>query len=216
MHSRTCFRALAVKELTRREQEQAQEGLLFLTQKKDGSVKGRLAYNGKKTRQWISREDKSSPTAHTESILLTSAIDAHQRRDVMTMDIPNALIQAFLPIDMGGERVIMKVHGLLVDWLIELDPVKYENKVVYEKGQKVLYLEILRAIYGMLIASLLWYRKLRKDLEGQKFVFNPYDACVANRTYLGKQHTVRFHVDDLLCSCEHAEANDALVEWAQK
>ena len=49
MHHRTCFRVLAVKELTRRERARAQEGLLFLTQKKDGSVKGRLAYNGKKT-----------------------------------------------------------------------------------------------------------------------------------------------------------------------
>ena len=73
----------------------------------------------------------------------------------MSMDIPNAFIQAFHPIDPGGDRVIMKVRGLLVDWLIELDPAKYANKVVYERGQKVLYLEILRAIYGMLIASLL-------------------------------------------------------------
>ena len=54
MHHRRCFKALAVKELTRRERERAQEGLLFLTEKKDGSIKGRLAYNGKKTREWIS------------------------------------------------------------------------------------------------------------------------------------------------------------------
>ena len=110
-------------------------------------MKGRLAYNGKKTREWISREDKSSPTAHTESILLTSAIDGHKPRDVMTMDVPNAFIQVLLPIDPHGDRVIMKVRGLLVDWLIELDPAQYENKVVYENGQRVLYLEILRAIY---------------------------------------------------------------------
>ena len=71
-------------------------------------------------------------------------------------------------------------------------------------------------IYGMLIVSLLWYQKLRKDLEGQGFIFNPYDACVANRTYLGKQHTVRFHVDDLLCSCVNSKANDDLLKWAQE
>ena len=92
MHNRTCFRALAVKELSRREQERAQEGLLLLTQKNDGSMKGRLSYNGKKNREWISREEQSSPAAHTESILPTSAIDVHQRRDVISMDILNAFI----------------------------------------------------------------------------------------------------------------------------
>ena len=109
----------------------------------------------------------------------------------------------------------MKVRGLLVEWLVVLNTALYENKVVYENGCKVLYLEILRAVYGMLIASILWYRKLKNDLEDQGFVFNPYDACVANRTYHGKQQTVRFHVDDLLCSCEDPKANDDLLEWAQ-
>ena len=60
---RTCFKAMAVAELTKREKEQAMIGLMILQQKKDGSIKGRYAYNGKPTRSWASREDKSSPTA---------------------------------------------------------------------------------------------------------------------------------------------------------
>ena len=216
LHDRVGFRALAVKELTRQERERAQEGLLFLTEKKDGSVKGRLAYNGKKTREWISREDKSSPTAHAESILLTCAIDAKEHRDVMSLDIPNAFIQAELKRKKGEERVVMKVRGRIVDWLVALDPAQYEKKVVYENGVKVLYLEILRAIYGMLVASLLWYRKLRKALEEFGFKFNDYDPCVANKPYEGHQQTIRFHVDDLLCSCVSKRANDILHQWAQE
>jgi len=42
--------------------------------------------------------------------------------------------------------------------------------------------------------------KFRKDLEEIGFVFNPYDPCIANRMEAGGQHTVRFHVDDLLSS----------------
>ena len=57
------------------------------------------------------------------------------------------------------------------------------------------------AIYGMLTASLLWYMKFKKDLEGISFKFNDYNLCIANRMVNGKQHTVRFHVDDLLKSC---------------
>ena len=62
MHERVGFRAIAVAELSRKERLWAQEGLMLLTRKKSGDVKGRLVYNGKGTRSWISREDKSSPT----------------------------------------------------------------------------------------------------------------------------------------------------------
>ena len=51
----------------------------------------------------------------------------------------------------------MKIRGKLVDWLLELAPETYREHVVLENGKKVLYLEILRAIYDILEASLLWY-----------------------------------------------------------
>ena len=77
-----------------------------------------------------------------------------------------------------------------------------------ERGVRVLYLLVTKAIYGMLQAGLLWYRKLRTDLEGQGFLFNPYDPCVANRMIDGQQHTIRFHVDDVLSSHKSAKVND--------
>lgn len=216
LHDRTCWRALAVKELTRQERERAMECLMFLTEKKTNDIKGRLAYNGKPTRDWITREDKSSPMAHTESILLTAGIDALQRRDVMSLGIPNAFIQAKVPKKPRGEQIVMKIRGVLVDWLVEMDPHQYAPFVVYEDGKKVLYVEILQALYGMLIASLTWYRKLRADLEGIGFVFNPYDGCVANRLVKGKQQTIRFHVDDILASHMDAEVNSEFYCWCMK
>ena len=148
---------------------------MLLTQKSTGKPKGRLAYNGKKTREWISREDKSSPTVHTESLMLTCAVDAHEGRDVMSLDVPNAYIQADLPEVKKGERVVMKIRGKLVDWLVQLEPNMYSRFVVYERGLPVLYLVVLKAIYGMLEAGLHWYLKFRRDLEGINFQFNPYD-----------------------------------------
>ena len=68
------------------------EGLLFIVQKNSGEYKGRLAYNGRPTREWVSREDKSSPTAATESIFVTCAGDADKKRDVMSLDVRNAFI----------------------------------------------------------------------------------------------------------------------------
>jgi hypothetical protein len=37
--------------------------------------------------------DAASPTVMTESILITTTIDAKQKHDVMTTDIPNAFVQ---------------------------------------------------------------------------------------------------------------------------
>ena len=87
------------------------------------SVKGQMVYNGKPTREWLTREDSASPTAALESIMLTAVIDAHEGRDVMCADIPNAFIQAEMPdISDGEERVTMKITGVLVDMLVQLSP----------------------------------------------------------------------------------------------
>ena len=85
-----------------------------------------------------------------------------------------------------------------------------------ENGKKVLYVQVLRALYGMLIAALLWYKRFKNDLEEQKFVFNPYDACVANKDVNGKQQTVRFHVDDLKSSNINLKINDEFAKWLNK
>ena len=143
MHSRGCFKAIAVKELTRQEKVRAQEGLMILNQKRCGRVKGRLAYNGKQTHDWITKEEKSSPTVLTESIKLLSTVDAHEGRDVLSMDVPNAFIQTILPPKDDGERVIMKIRGKLVDWLVEIEPTAYLSLLVSENGSKVIYLDLL-------------------------------------------------------------------------
>jgi len=74
----------------------------------------------------------------------------------------------------------------------------------------------LTAIYGMLEASMLFYKKLRGDLEAIGFDFNPYEPCVCNRIVKGKQHTVRFHVDDLLSSHVDSRVNDKFAKWLSK
>ena len=68
----------------------------------------------------------------------------------------------------------------------------------------------------MLVASLLWYRKLRKDLEEIGFKFNEYDGCVANRLVNSLQQTVRFHVDDILCSHKEKRVNSDFHRWCDE
>ncbi len=88
--------------------------------------------------------------------------------------------------------------------------------MVYEKGKKTLYTSVERALYGMLQAALLWYKKFRSDLENVGFKFNPYDPCIANRMVNGKQQTIRFHVDDVMSSHVDPKVNTAFAKWLQK
>ena len=151
-----------------------------------------------------------------ESISLTGVIDAKENRNIMTANIPNAFIQAYMPkLENGEDRVIMKITGVLINLLVKLAPDTYRPFVVFEKGKKVLYLEVLRALYEMLVAALLWYKTLKKDLEDIGFEFNPYDPCVCNQM-INKQHTVHFHMDNLMSSHKNKEINDEFLKWLNK
>jgi hypothetical protein len=156
LHRRTCFAPMKVQEMKPSERKKAQMALMFITEKRDKSVKGRMVYNRKPTREWLLREDAAGLTAALESIMITGVIEAKEERDVMTCDIPNTFIQALLPKkDPGEDRVVMKITGVLVHMLVDINPKLYGPAVVLENRKKVLYVEVLKAIYGMLEAALL-------------------------------------------------------------
>ena len=111
---------------------------------------------------------------------------------------------------------MIKITGVLVDILAQLSPKVYGPYVVFENGQKVLYVQVLKVIYGMLQDALLWNMKFRKDLEKQGFKSNPNDPCVANQNFNGSQYTILFHVDDLKCSHRKKTLNDDSAKWLEK
>jgi hypothetical protein len=110
LHKRNCFALIDVSKLTVGGKKKAQHALMLLTEKRDGSVKGRSVYSGKPTRKWLAKQDATSPTVATESIMITLVIDAKESCDVMMVDVPNAFIQTKMPERKDGkERVIMKI-----------------------------------------------------------------------------------------------------------
>jgi hypothetical protein len=51
-------------------------------------------------------------------------------------------------------------------------------------------MDILKALYGMLQSSLLYYQKFRRTLKKDRFKINLYDIGVANRMVNKKQHMI--------------------------
>jgi hypothetical protein len=121
LHDRKCWQPIKPSDLQGSERKKALESLIFLVEKKSGKVKARHCANGSVQRKWMDEDKTSSPTVMTESVLLTSTIDAEEGRDVATMDIPNAFIQTEVEeTDEDGDRIIMKIRGAMVDMLLEL------------------------------------------------------------------------------------------------
>ena len=76
----------------------------------------------------------------------------------------------------------------------------------------MLYVRLSKTLYGMLRAALLFYKRLRSDLENMGFKINPYDPCVANNMVNGHHMTICWHVDDLKVSHKDENAVTVLAE----
>ncbi len=91
-----------------------------------------------------------------------------------------------------------------MDWLVKVAPKVYASYVATNsKGIKSLLVECYNAIYGTMVAGLLYYRKFLSSLKNRGFMVNPYDICVWNRVIVSKQMTICFHVDD--CKISHLD-----------
>ena len=106
----------------------------------------------------------------------------------------------------------LEFEEFLVDLLIEIAPYVYGPYVKLEnKGNKVLILQCLNAIYGTMVASLLYYNKFCRTLKRNNFVINPYNCCTANQMIDGKKQTILWHVDDFKSSGSK-KTNDEFIE----
>ena len=78
LHRRMYFAPVDVNHLTRNEKKNAIGALMLMTENKDETVKGQMVYNGKPSREWMSKDDAASPTASLESIMIIGVIDAYE------------------------------------------------------------------------------------------------------------------------------------------
>ena len=109
----------------------------------------------------------------------------------------------------------MIIREVLVYMLMQMDPKEYGPNVIYEKGKNLLYIEVLKSIYGILKQDLLSYNNLGKDLETYGFKFNPYDSCVFNNYIEGEKIRIVLHVDDVKESNEDTKAVYSFKQWTE-
>ena len=160
--------------------------LMFLKRKRDGTIKARGCVDGRPQREYISKDESSSPTVSTYALMTTCLFDAIETRKVVTCDIPAAYLSAKWPDDV---ECTLKFEGAMVKLITEIEP-RYEPYVIlYNKGtnreRKVLYAKLTKAVYyGTLLGGILFCKKLKKQLEDWDFEMNPYDNIVYSTKWL--------------------------------
>ena len=115
---------------------------MFLTEKRDMSVKARMCMVGNK--QEMKKEEVSAPTISMEGLFITLVIDTEEERDVATIDIQGAFLQTA-----AKPGNFIRFTGAMVDILCQLNPRLFKQYVVLENGTKMLYTETHKAVYGM-------------------------------------------------------------------
>jgi hypothetical protein len=147
-------------DLTPKERKGALRYLMFLKEKRCGTIKGRGCADGRPQRDHMTKEETSSPTVANEALMLTCVIDAIKGQNVATVDIPGAFMQS----EMKGD-VYMKLEGVMAEVIMKRDPKKYKNYVVQEGGHDAIYVKLTKALYGTLQAALLFWQNLSTKLQ---------------------------------------------------
>jgi hypothetical protein len=157
----------------------------------------------------VAKEEAAAPTVTSDLIFIQGTIFAHENRDVATCNIPGAFLQADNP-----DWVLMRLDGILAELMVKVAPKIYCKFItVNAKGKSVLYVQLEKAVYGMMKSALLFYHKLVADLTSLGFKLNPYDPCVANKIINGKQITICWHVHDLFVGHDDPNVDTSFLDW---
>ncbi len=173
-------------------------------------IKGRSVFNGRVQRGLYTKEETASPTVSQDAFFLTSLVDVKEGRDVAVTDIKGAYLNARMK-----DVVYMKITGPEVDLFCQIDP-SLKVFVTYEKGKKVLYVQLDKALYGCVQSALLWYDLYATTLKDMGFELNPYDLCVGNAMIEGTQCTVCWYVDDNKISHINPKVIDDVIVKIEK
>ena len=72
------------------------------------------------------------------------------------------------------------------------------------------------ALYGTMVASILFYSKFTKSLKEIGFKQIPYDPCIFNTIIVGLQMNIYFHMDDCKLSHCKKKSKNLMIKWIHK
>jgi len=176
----------------------------FLANGDFDKTKARIVANGS-TQDPAAYPNKSSPTLAVHSLFTVLAFySALAASYVMAkVDIKGAFVQT----PMEGKPVYMRIDKKVTRYIVDLYPLLAE----FVQPDGYMFPLLLKAMYGCVQASSLWFKLLNAVLVGAGYVASETDPCVMRREVNGLIFCILIYVDDLLIFASRQE-----VEALQK
>jgi hypothetical protein len=108
---------------------------------------------------------------------------------------------AFVQTEMVGPSVYIKCRKKVTDLMMKTFP----GLKRYIGNDGLLYFRLLKALYGCVQASKLWFEKLTKVLRREGYEHSPTDLCVMRRIVRNAIFLLLIYVDDILALADEAE-----------
>jgi hypothetical protein len=161
-------------------------------------VKARLVADGR-DQDPAMYPNKSSPTVALQSVFTVLGMAAeHRWRIVAKVDIKGAFVQT----PMSGPPIFMKLDPKVVRYAREMYP-EFEE---YLWNGASIYTVMLKAMYGCVQASALWYALIRSEIEKMGYKVCETDKCVFAKQVGDRVFNLLLHVDDILGVVDTEEA----------
>ena len=93
LHLRDTHKPVHWRDLTPEQKKTVLESHVFLKMKRSGKIKAGKVAGGNKQRDFLSKEEVSSPTVSMEAAFMTCITEAEEGQEAVVTDIPNAFIQ---------------------------------------------------------------------------------------------------------------------------
>jgi hypothetical protein len=93
-------------------------------------------------------------------VLITSIVEAFEKRIVGVYDIPGAFLHA-----KQTEVVYVQMSGEIAAFVMEVSPETYSEYTTLEKGKETIYLQLKKALYECLKSALLFWQDLSGRLK---------------------------------------------------
>ena len=150
---------------------------------------------------------RSVPLLQDHNCVSCVAVDSYEGRDVAIFNV----IGSYLNANTHDEKYVrLNLEDKFMDIMCDVNPDHILN-IRHKNGNTVIYLRILKAMYGCIESSLLWYELYENNLKELGFIINPYDQCFANKIIYGKECTICWYVDDNKVSHIDPKVNTMII-----
>ena len=120
-------------------------------------MKARGCTDGRSQREYIGKEEASSPTVSIYDIMTCFTINSINDRHVVTCNIPGAFLQVNWLAD---KPTYLRFDGIMVNMLCKIDSGLKDKIINTKNSQKFMFGKLNKDVYGTLLGAILFQEKL--------------------------------------------------------